>query len=107
MAGPGLLGGTADVLGPEVEEPAGSDGEVAPGSGATVHELAGQPFAQGQGGLASDEDCFAAYRGWDPVGRAGRGISRYGEAPCVRSQPAALCRSALTNDPETTCLPRL
>ena len=66
--------GEPPAPGAEVQEPAGSDGEVVPGAGATLHELAGQPFAQGQGGLAFDEDCVAAYRGWDPVGRAGRGI---------------------------------
>ena len=41
MAGPGLLGRTAGAPGPEVEEPAGSDCEVASGAGAIVHELAG------------------------------------------------------------------
>ena len=40
MAGPRLFGRAAGAPGPEVEEPAGSDGEVAPGAGATLHELA-------------------------------------------------------------------
>ena len=97
MAGPRLFGRAADAPGAEVQEPAGSDGEVAPGAGATLHELAGQPFAEGQGGLAFDEDCVAAYRGWDPVGRAGRGIPGYGQAPCGCSQLAAQCRSALAH----------
>ena len=85
MSGLGLLGRTADAPSQKVEEPAGSDSEVAPGAGATLHELAGQPFAQGPGGLVSDEDCVAVYRGWDPVGGAGRGIPGYGQVSCAAS----------------------
>ena len=79
MSGLGLLRRTGDAPGQKVEEPAGSDGEVAPGAGVTLHELGRPTVRPGTSGLASDEDCVAAYRdgirweGWtrNPRVRAG------------------------------------
>ena len=44
------------------------DRPAASRSGAALHELAGEPVAQGQGGGAGHEDGVAAHRGWHRVG---------------------------------------
>ena len=95
MAGPGLLGGSGDAAGPEVEEPACPHGAAAPGSGAAVHELAGEPVAAGQAGVAEHADGPPAHRGWDRMGGSGRGIPWDRAAARWRSQPEAQCRPAL------------
>ena len=49
-------GDPTTLFGPEVEEPACLYGAAASGSGAAVHELAGEPVAAGQGGVAEHAD---------------------------------------------------
>ena len=63
MEGPGLHGGSGDAAGPKVEDSQGAYCASASGAGAAVHELAGQPVAAGQGGVAQHADGAAAHRG--------------------------------------------
>ena len=64
-------GDPTTLLGPEVEEPACLYGAAASGSGAAVHELAGEPVAAGQAGAAQHADGAPAHRRWDRMGGPG------------------------------------